>query len=57
MTAILLRVWLATWPMLSPVTSASALKARDFDRAALGSRRTGLERLDQLTVELLLGVR
>src|SRR5690606_32416100 len=37
--------------------SARGLKARDFDRAALGARRTGLERLDQLTVELLLGAR
>lgn len=36
---------------------ASALKAREFNRAALGARRTGLERLDQLTVELLLGIR
>ena len=37
--------------------AAATLKSRVFDRATLGSRRTGLERLDQLTVELLLGVR
>jgi xylose isomerase len=37
--------------------NAAALKAHSFDRTALGSRGPGLERLDQLTVELLLGVR
>jgi xylose isomerase len=37
--------------------NAEALKERDFDRAALGGRGPGLERLDQLTVELLLGAR
>src|SRR5262245_56670319 len=36
---------------------ASALKAREFDRAALGQRGLNYERLDQLTVEVLLGVR
>ncbi|WP_424952739.1 xylose isomerase [Deinococcus sp.] len=36
---------------------AAALKAQSFDRAALGARGPGLEHLDQLTVELLLGVR
>jgi xylose isomerase len=36
---------------------ASALKAHNFDRAALGARGMKYERLDQLTVELLLGVR
>jgi xylose isomerase len=36
---------------------AAALKAATFDRAALGARGLGYERLDQLTVELLLGVR
>jgi xylose isomerase len=36
---------------------AVALKAASFDRAALGARGMGYERLDQLTVELLLGVR
>jgi xylose isomerase len=36
---------------------ASALKAVPFDRQALGARGLPYERLDQLTVELLLGVR
>lgn len=36
---------------------AAALLARTFDRAALGSRGLAYERLDQLTVEVLLGVR
>ncbi|MGY2893830.1 xylose isomerase [Deinococcus sp. UYEF24] len=33
------------------------LKARTFDRTMLGARGPGLEQLDQLTIELLLGVR
>jgi xylose isomerase len=36
---------------------ATALKAASFDRQALGARGLAYERLDQLTVELLLGVR
>jgi xylose isomerase len=36
---------------------ASALKAEYFDRSLLAGRGLGYERLDQLTVELLLGVR
>ncbi|MHC4606172.1 MAG: xylose isomerase [Planctomycetota bacterium] len=36
---------------------AEALKGREFDRAALGKRAKPYERLDQLVVELLLGVR
>jgi len=36
---------------------ADALKAASFDRRALGARGLGYERLDQLTAELLLGVR
>lgn len=36
---------------------AAALKAYAFDRASLSSRPLPYERLDQLTVELLLGVR
>ena len=36
---------------------AEALKAAAFDRAGLGERGLAYERLDQLTVELLLGVR
>jgi xylose isomerase len=37
--------------------AADALKARSFDRAALAARRLPYEKLDQLVVELLLGVR
>jgi xylose isomerase len=36
---------------------AEALKSESFDRAALGARGLPYERLDQLTVEVLLGVR
>ena len=36
---------------------AAALKSHAFDRRALGARGLPYERLDQLTVELLLGVR
>jgi xylose isomerase len=36
---------------------AAALKARKFDRVALSSKGLGYERLDQLTTEVLLGVR
>jgi xylose isomerase len=36
---------------------AAALKAHSFDRSVLGRRGLGYERLDQLVVELLLGVR
>jgi xylose isomerase len=36
---------------------AAALKAHVFDRPALGQRGQPYERLDQLVVELLLGVR
>lgn len=36
---------------------ASALRAYDFDRIALGKRGQPYERLDQLVIELLLGVR
>jgi len=36
---------------------AAALRAHRFDRSALGRRGQPYERLDQLTVELLLGVR
>jgi xylose isomerase len=33
------------------------LKSHSFDRRALGARGLNYERLDQLTMELLLGVR
>jgi xylose isomerase len=36
---------------------ARALGARRFDRAALGARGLAYERLDQLTIEILLGAR
>jgi xylose isomerase len=36
---------------------AAALKSQAFDREALGRRGYKYERLDQLTVEVLLGVR
>ncbi|WP_407571828.1 xylose isomerase [Deinococcus altitudinis] len=36
---------------------AQAIKAQTFDRVMLGERGPGLEQLDQLTIELLLGVR
>jgi xylose isomerase len=35
---------------------ARALEARSFDRQALAARRLPYERLDQLVVDLLLGV-
>ncbi|NUL82933.1 MAG: xylose isomerase [Armatimonadetes bacterium] len=37
--------------------SAEALRSRSFDRTAMGSRGLMYEKLDQLTTELLLGVR
>jgi xylose isomerase len=36
---------------------AAALKAQPFDRAAIANRGLKYERLDQLTIDLLLGVR
>jgi xylose isomerase len=46
----------------SPPTKYSAahrdaLLTREFDRIALASKGLGYERLDQLTMEVLLGVR
>jgi xylose isomerase len=38
-------------------SAAESLKSMEFDRQALGARGLAYERLDQLTVELLLGVR
>ena len=37
--------------------NASKIKAVEFDRQALGARNLPYEKLDQLTIELLLGVR
>jgi xylose isomerase len=47
----------AAWPPRYAAPHAEALKARSFDLPALRRRGPGLERLDQLTVELLLGER
>jgi xylose isomerase len=46
-------------PLLGSFSSekVAKIKARTFDRAALGARGLSYERLDQLTVDLLLGVR
>jgi xylose isomerase len=38
-------------------SKAAALKSHVFDRVAIASRGLKYERLDQLTIELLLGVR
>ena len=45
--------------LVGPYTpdGAAALRAHAFDRAALGARGRPYERLDQLTTDLLLGVR
>ena len=48
---------LAALPGRYSRATADALKARQFDRVALGQRGLPYERLDQLTVEVLLGVR
>jgi len=47
----------AAWPPRYDADHAAALKGRAFDLPALRRRGPGLERLDQLTVEVLLGVR
>lgn len=44
-------------PATYSTAAMHALKARTFDRQALASKRLPYERLDQLVVELLLGVR
>jgi xylose isomerase len=44
-------------PARYSASRAADLKARSFDRVALGARGLAYERLDQLTVERLLGVR
>lgn len=48
---------LPTWMGGYSAAKAAALKAHTFDRQALGARNLAYERLDQLTVDLLLGVR
>jgi xylose isomerase len=47
----------AAYPTIYSRDAAAALKQAGFDRLALGRRGLPYERLDQLTVELLLGVR
>ncbi len=47
----------AAWPPRYAASHAEALKGRSFDLPPLRERGPGLERLDQLTVELLLGER
>ena len=46
-------------PMLGVYSTekAASLKTRAFDREALGARGLSYERLDQLTLDVLLGVR
>jgi xylose isomerase len=44
-------------PATYSTAAMQTLKARSFDRQALASKRLPYERLDQLVVELLLGVR
>jgi xylose isomerase len=44
-------------PIAYSAEAASALKERSFDRHAIAARGLAYERLDQLTVEVLLGVR
>lgn len=48
---------LAAYQGAYTIERAAALKTAAFDRAALGARGYAYERLDQLTIELLLGVR
>jgi xylose isomerase len=44
-------------PTTYSATHRDALLTREFDRIALASKGLGYERLDQLTMEVLLGVR
>ena len=41
----------------APLPARDALLAQNFDRAALAAKGLAYERLDQLTMEVLLGVR
>jgi xylose isomerase len=47
----------ADWPPRYDAEHAAALKARSFDLPGLRRRGPGLEALDQLTVEILMGAR
>ena len=42
---------------ISDLPAADTLLAQNFDRAALAAKGLAYERLDQLTMEVLLGVR
>ncbi len=44
-------------PNLFSTTHAAGLLNRDFDRASLAAKGLKYERLDQLTIDTLLGVR
>ena len=46
-----------TYQKLQDDDPAEALKAAAFDRKGLGARGLAYERLDQLTLEVLLGIR
>jgi xylose isomerase len=48
---------MAPYVGLYSTAKASALKAHDFDRVALGKRGQPYEKLDQLLIDLLLGAR
>ena len=50
---------MADLPQVNAFTreTAATLKAKAFDRVGLGARGLGYEKLDQLTVEVILGVR
>jgi xylose isomerase len=47
----------ATYKGVYTPGKAAGLKAAEFDRVALGARGLSYERLDQLTIEILLGIR
>lgn len=51
--------FLDRWSAVGAYSKATvdALKGYTFDRKALGARSLGYEKLDQLTIEVLLGVR
>ena len=50
---------MADLPQVNAFTreAAATLKTQAFDRVGLGARGLGYEKLDQLTVEVILGVR
>jgi xylose isomerase len=55
--ALLQELSAAAEPAIHSAAHAEALKARSFDRAAIAARGLRYEELDQLTTEILLGVR